>query len=270
MSASKVARARDFSGVTELPRQGATHMQMSMLRARYGWAAQHTAGKDVLEVACGAGLGLGWLAQRARRVAAGDVDEKNCRIAREAYRGQVNIQVERMDALELPFKSGTFDLALLLEAQYYLTDLPRFLAEAQRVLRPGGTLLISTVNCEWSEFHPSFLHTRYWTAVELLQALADAGFETRLCAGFPERDRGKRDLRRRLKAVASHLGCIPRSMRAKAILKRIFYGQLDHIPPRLDACAPFPAQTVEPMIPVNGGTDLTRYRTLYLEARSGG
>ena len=76
MSASKVVRAPDFSSVTELPRQGATRMQMSMLRTRYGWAAQYTAGKDVLEVACGAGLGLGWLAERARRVAAGDVDEK--------------------------------------------------------------------------------------------------------------------------------------------------------------------------------------------------
>jgi SAM-dependent methyltransferase len=268
MSASKVVRAPDFSSVTELPQQGATRMQMSMLRTRYGWAAQYTAGKDVLEVACGAGLGLGWLAERARTVAAGDVDENNCRIAQEAYRGQVNIQVEPMNALDLPFESGSFDVALLFEAQYYLEDVPRFLAEAQRVLRPGGALLISTVNCEWEGFHPSFLHTRYWTAVELLHALNDAGFETRLCAGFPEGDRGERKLRRRLKAIASHLGCIPRSMRAKAILKRIFYGRLDPIPTRLDAEALYSQESTEPMIPLAGGTDLTRYRTLYFEARS--
>ena len=268
MSASKVVRAPDFSSVTELPRQGATRMQMSMLRTRYGWAAQYTAGKDVLEVACGAGLGLGWLAQRARRVAAGDVDEKNCCIAREAYRGQVNIRVERMDALELPFESGSFDVALLFEAQYYLEDVPRFLAEARRVLRPGGILLISTVNCEWSGFHPSFLHTRYWTALELLHALDDAGFATRLCAGFPEREHAGRDLRRRLKAVASHLGCIPRSMRAKAILKRIFYGRLDLIPTRLEASVMSPRELTESMIPIDRGTDLTCYRTLYLEAQS--
>lgn len=268
MSARKMAKAPDFSSVTELPQQGATRMQMSMLRTRYGWAAQYTAGKDVLEVACGAGLGLGWLAERARRVAAGDFDEKNCRIAREAYRGQVNIQVERMNALDLPFESGSFDVALLFEAQYYLEDLPRFLAEAQRVLRPSGALLISTVNCEWSGFHPSFLHTRYWTAPELLRALDDAGFETRLCAGFPEGDRGGRELRSRLKALASHWGCIPRSMRAKAILKRIFYGRLDPIPSRLDAGMPYSQESAEPMVPADGGTDLTRYRTLYFEARS--
>jgi SAM-dependent methyltransferase len=262
MSASKVVKTPDFSSVTELPRQGATRMQMSMLRTRYGWAAQYTADKDVLEVACGAGLGLGWLAERARRVAAGDVDEENCRIAGETHQGQANIRVQWMSALELPFEAGSFDVALLFEAQYYLADLPRFLTEAQRVLRPGGALLISTVNCEWSGFHPSFLHTRYWNAVELLQALEDAEFETHLCAGFPERDRGG-GVRKRLKAVASHLGCIPRSMRAKAILKRIFYGRLDCIPERLDSVG-----SAEPMIPVDGGTDLTRYRTLYFEARN--
>ena len=262
MSASKVVRTPDFSSVTELPRQGATRMQISMLRTRYGWAAQYSAGKDVLEVACGAGLGLGWLAERARWVAAGDVDEKNCRIAREAAGNQANIRVEWMDALELPFESGSFDVAVLFEAQYYLEDVPRFLAEAHRVLRPGGALLISTVNCEWSGFHPSFLHSRYWTALELLHALQDAGFETRLSAGFPERDRGGRELRRRLKTLASRLGCIPRSMRAKAALKRIFYGRLDCIPQRLD-----PAGPAEPMIPVGEATNLARYRTLYFEAR---
>ena len=262
MSASKVVRAADFSRVTELPRQGATRMQMSMLRTRYGWAAKYTDGKDVLEVACGAGLGLGWLAERARSVAAGDVDEKNCRMAREAACNQPNIRVEWMDALELPFESGSFDVAVLFEALYYLEDVPRFLAEARRVLRLGGVLLISTANCEWRGFHPSFLHTQYWRAVELLDALQDAGFETRLSAGFPEHDRGGRELRRRLKILASRLGCIPRSMRAKAALKRIFYGRLDCIPRRLD-----PAGPTEPMIPVDETTSLARYRTLYFEAR---
>jgi len=268
MSASKVVRAPDFSSVTELPRQGATRMQMSMLRTRYGWAAQYAAGKYVLEVACGAGLGLVWLAQRARRVAAGDIDQENCRIAREACCGQANIRVEWMDALELPFEARSFDLVVLFEALYYLTDVPRFLAEARRVLRPGGALLISTVNCEWSGFHPSFLYTRYWNAAELLQALKDGGFEPRLGAGFPEPDGSWRGLRRRLKRVASHWGCIPRSMRAKAILKRLFYGRLELIPPRLEAYAPSPPEATESIVPVDGGTDLARYRTLYCEARS--
>ncbi len=155
MSASKAVMAADFASVTEQPWQGATRMQMSMLRTRYGWAAEYAGGKDVLEVACGAGLGLGWLAKRARCVEAGDIDEENCRIARETYRGEAKIRVERMDASDLPFEDGSFDVALLFEALYYLPDVPRFLTEAGRVLRRGGRLLIATVNSEWRGFHLS-------------------------------------------------------------------------------------------------------------------
>ena len=75
MSASRAVMAADFASVTEQPWQGATRMQMSMLRTRYGWAAEYAAGKNILEVACGAGLGLGWLAKGARYVEAGDIDE---------------------------------------------------------------------------------------------------------------------------------------------------------------------------------------------------
>lgn len=250
--------AGDFSSVTEQPWQGATRMQMSMLRTRYGWAEKYAAGKDVLEVACGAGLGLGWLAKRARRVEAGDIDEENCRIARETYRGEANIRVKRMDALELPFEDGSFDVALLFEALYYLPDVPRFLAAAGRVLRPNGRLLIATVNSEWREFHPSPLHTRYWTAGELVEVLAQAGFATQVSAAFPDSS----GLRSRLKTVAAHCGCMPRTMRGKAVLKRIFYGRLERIPPRVES-----AEAGERMIPQEDAGDLTRYRNLYFDGR---
>jgi SAM-dependent methyltransferase len=252
MSASKMAKSADYSSATELPRQGATDIPLSMLPSRYDWVAQHTPGKDVLEVACGAGRGLGWLAQRARRVAA----------MPEAHRGRANTRVQWMGALELPFEAGSFDVALLFEAQHYLPHLPRFLTEAQRVLRPGGALLISTVNCEWSGFRPSFLRAGYWNAVELLQALDDAAFKTRLYAGFAEHDGGGCGLRK-LKAAASHLGGIPRRLRAKAVLKRTLGGRLDSIPKQLDSVGPAGS-----MIPVGSGADLTNCRTLYFEARS--
>jgi ubiquinone/menaquinone biosynthesis C-methylase UbiE len=250
--------AADFASVTEQPRQAATRMQMSMLRTRYGWAAEYAAGKDVLEVACGAGLGLGWLAKQARCVEAGDIDEENCRIARETYRGEANIRVERMNASDLPFGDGSFDVALLFEALYYLPDVPRFLGEAARVLRPGGRLLIATVNSEWSGFHASPLHTRYWTATELVEAFAQAGFVTRISAAFPDAS----GLRNRLKTVASHCGCMPRTMRGKAVLKRIFYGRLELIPPRVESMGPG-----ERMLPAEDAGDLTRYRNLYFEGR---
>jgi 2-polyprenyl-3-methyl-5-hydroxy-6-metoxy-1,4-benzoquinol methylase len=259
----KVSRAAmptpDFSDVTEQPGQSATRMQMSMLETRYRWAAEHASGKDVLEVACGAGLGLGWLAERARRVEAGDIDAENCHIAQETYRGQSKVRVQRMDALDLPFEAGSFDVVLLFEALYYLPDVPRFLAEARRVLRPGGTLLLSTVNCELTGFHPSPLHIKYWTAAELLEVLEGAGFEVRIFAGFRENDR----LRMWLRGTATRCGFIPRTMRGKAVLKRTFYGRLERIPRRLEAATAASGSTIL----VDRSADLTRYRNLYFEGR---
>jgi SAM-dependent methyltransferase len=264
MKASRVAAALDFSAVTEQPGQGATSMQMSMLETRYGWAAEHASGKDLLEVACGAGLGLGWLAERARRVEAGDIDGENCHIAQATYRGQSKIRVLRMDALDLPYEAGSFDVVLLFEALYYLPDVPRLLAEARRVLRPGGTLLISTANCELTGFHSSPLHTAYWRAAELREALEEAGFEVRAFAGFPETGAVLSALRTRLKAAAAGWRLIPGTMRGKAVLKRVVYGRLERIPPRLEAAT----AASKAMIPVDRSADLTRYRILYFEGRS--
>jgi len=43
-----------------------------MLVARYALARDRGAGKDILEVACGSGIGLGFLARQAKWVVGGD------------------------------------------------------------------------------------------------------------------------------------------------------------------------------------------------------
>src|ERR1035437_9696098 len=116
----------DFSTVTEQPEQSASRLQLAMLSTRYAWAAGHVADKDVAEIACGSGLGLGWIARRARSVEAGDLNDANCRAAIETYAGRENIRVRRMDAHLLPFPEASFDLLLLFEAIYYLSDAEAF------------------------------------------------------------------------------------------------------------------------------------------------
>jgi SAM-dependent methyltransferase len=56
--------------------------------------------------------------------------------------------VKRADLLSLPFDSGAFDAALCLDVLEHveLLDQPKALLEIARVLRPGGTFLMSVPN----------------------------------------------------------------------------------------------------------------------------
>jgi SAM-dependent methyltransferase len=67
------------------------------------------------------------------------------RIAREGLAGRVNVQEGDAARLELP--SGAFDFVTAVQVYLYVADIDRALAEAARVLRPGGRLAI--VDTDW-------------------------------------------------------------------------------------------------------------------------
>lgn len=251
----KAVQRADYASITEHPGLPAPPIQRAMLEARYAWALRYAVNRDVLEVACGAGLGLEVLARQARTVTAGDLDHTNVGLAQEASADLANVRVEPLDASDLPFESHSFDVVLLFEAIYYLPDVQRFLCEARRVLRPGGKLLIATVNCAWSGFHPSPFSTRYLTAAELEQALDQAGFEVRASAGFPQGSSLVNAVRR----LAVKAGLVPQTLRGRAILKRLVYGRLSPLPVRLKSARPA-ARTAVEEIPMMEG-----YRVLYAE-----
>ena len=60
----------------------------AMLYTRYRFAARFCEGKDVLEVGCATGMGLGYLARHARSVVGGDFTESLLRKAQSHYRGR--------------------------------------------------------------------------------------------------------------------------------------------------------------------------------------
>jgi SAM-dependent methyltransferase len=70
----------------------------------------------------------------------------------------------------LPFDDGSFDVVLCTQAFFYLEDPARGLAEIRRVLRPGGTVLI-TVPVVW-EYDTRTLEHRF-TEPMLRRLLAD-------------------------------------------------------------------------------------------------
>lgn len=213
---------------SERPGNRVTAEAVQMLYTRYAHASGLAAGKDVLEVACGPGHGLGLLARHARRVVGGDYTYEFVRCAHSHY-GQ-RLPILRLDAQALLFVDRSFDLVLLFEAIYYLPDAFAFLREARRILRPRGTLLICSANCEWMGFNPSPFSTRYFRANELRNALQRHGFSPEDFGAFPVSGpslAGK--LINGLRYVAARLHLVPRTMAGKEFLKRVFYGPLHEL-----------------------------------------
>ena len=164
----------------------------------------------------------------------GDIDECNCATARATYTGRTDVETRRLDALQLPYPPGSFDVVILFEALYYLPSADDFLREAKRVLRPGGVLLISTVNYRWGGFNQSPFSTKYYDAAELAEALARHGFDASIYGGFPQRTGGALSaLTGAVRKAAVRLHLIPRTQKGKEWLKRIFYGELQQIPREL-------------------------------------
>lgn len=252
-----------YATITETPGIGATQEQLSMLYTRYRFAASFCKGKDVLEVACGAGQGVGYLARVASRVVGGDIDESNLRFAVERYRERANIEFRRIDAHELPFGGKCFDVIILYEAIYYLERPEAFLDECRRVLREGGLLIICTVNKAWSDFNPSPFSTKYFSSCELMTLLKQHRFNAQLHGAFPvERKSGKDRIVSIVKRAAVALHLVPKTMKGKEILKRIFLGKLFPLPSEVeDGMADYIAP-----VPISADAPNDHYKVLYAVA----
>lgn len=219
----------DYSEVTEAPGTLVSQEAMDMVATRYRFAADISAGKRVLEVACGPGPGLGLLASSARFLVGGDYTDTLLRKALAHYRGRVPLV--RLDAAHLPFGDRTFDVVVLFEAIYFLPDVLSFLASCHRVLAPGGTIVIATVNPEWDAFNPSPNSTKYWSASALATLLTNAGFRAELYGGFPGSDPSLRgNITATLKRIAIRFHLIPQTMKGKEFLKRLAFGTLSAFP----------------------------------------
>ena len=110
---------------------------------RYCLARDYCAGRDVLDVASGEGYGTALLAAVARSAVGVELDAASVAHARASYE-QPGLHFEQGDALALPLPPASVDVVVSFETIEHLPDVGRFLDEIQRVLRPGGLLVIST------------------------------------------------------------------------------------------------------------------------------
>lgn len=227
--------AEDYTTVTELPGHKGSKEQLTRLYQRYRFALQFCKEKDVLEVACGGGMGLGYLAKVAKKVVGGDIDKNILKYPSEQYKGRNKIEIKEFDAQNLPFEDNSFDVVLLYEAIYYLTKPEKFISEAHRVLKENGVLLICTANKDWADFNPSPFSTKYFSAPELYSLTNHKFSKVELFGAFPISNGGiKNKLTSYIKKTAIILNLIPKTMKGKEIFKRIFFGKLLILPSEIE------------------------------------
>lgn len=104
-------------------------------------------GMSVLDVGCGFGGTIASLNERFRNLdlTGLNIDARQLARAAETVRpinGNRITWVEA-DACALPFESGRFDVVLAVECAFHFPSRAAFLAEAGRVLKPGGRLALS-------------------------------------------------------------------------------------------------------------------------------
>jgi len=134
----------------------------------------------IADLGAGEGTISQLMAQRAKRVIAIDNSGKMVEFGAELARkhGIGNLEYRLGDLEDVPIRSGTVDLAFLSQALHHARHPERALAEAWRILKPGGKIAILDLNRHHFE-EAREMYADLWlgfTELELERLMKTAGF----------------------------------------------------------------------------------------------
>src|SRR5579884_348927 len=139
---------RDRIGEVYEGTHGDEHMQL-VARERIHWMCSRVRGSEILDVGCSQGIASLLLGREGKTVLGIDrehaaLDEAAERLRAEEPEVRRRVRFEFGEATALPVEDGSYDTVLLGELLEHLLDRESVLAEAARVLRPGGAVVITT------------------------------------------------------------------------------------------------------------------------------
>ncbi len=147
---------------------------------------------DVLDVGSGDGVLATLLAARARTVTCLDRSSRVIEAARTRLSHLTNVKLEQGDMHALPFADHRFDQVLHFHALTYAEHPRTAVAEAFRVLRPGGDLVLVTLHRHgYSDISSAYSHRIDGFTVPELRQLVEAGGFSVSCCEITSRERKK-------------------------------------------------------------------------------
>lgn len=148
-------------------------------------------GETLLDVGCGTGHWSAFFAKLGYKVTGVDVDPAMIEVARSKV-PDCTLQV--VDAHNLPFDDGAFDVVTAMAALEFLPDQSAAIGEMVRCCRKGGRILIGTLNRlamlnkrRLSQAKPPYSSAHLLSPDELWSLLAPLG-RVRMVASSPSQD----------------------------------------------------------------------------------
>jgi 2-polyprenyl-3-methyl-5-hydroxy-6-metoxy-1,4-benzoquinol methylase len=174
-----------LTGERTVPGVAAENYWFRRHEAAYEWLLPAIKGRHVLEVGCGEGYGTATIAEVARSVLGIDYDVLAVRHARRTYPGA---SFARANLAAIPVRTDGVDALACLQVIEHVWDHPQFVAECVRVVRPGGTIAVTTPNrltfSPGRERPVNPFHTHEFTAAELVGLLTEAGARVHTVLGL--------------------------------------------------------------------------------------
>lgn len=111
---------------------------------RYHWISAFVNDLKIADLACGEGYGSALLAQYAADVTGIDINQQTINQAKDKYQHFKNLHYLQSDILKTPLADHALDMVVSFETLEHLTAHQELLKEFKRVMKPDGSLVIST------------------------------------------------------------------------------------------------------------------------------
>lgn len=158
----------EFTGERLIPEKSSSNTFWEHVY-RYYFALDFITNKKVLDIASGEGYGTAALyAAGAKEVIGIDISIEACQYSQHKY----HLDFRVGDAHSIPLESNSIDTIVSFETIEHLSNAELFLQECARVLKPGGSLILSTPNINASQVNKdNVFHVKLFELSEIVNLL---------------------------------------------------------------------------------------------------